>query len=110
MNIKYLPECKQFQMSIPGKNDPPNFWKSNRAAVKLRQYGVCQCLGDKIVHLEKIFKGYLKKGYVRKLRKEEITEDNACYLPFFTVLREDSTTQHPSGLFGIAQLDTEENH
>ena len=79
-------------MSIPWKDDPPKFWKSNRASVKQRQDGVTQRLGDKIVHLEKIFNGYLEKGYIRKLRKEEISEDNTFYLPFFTVLREDSTT------------------
>ena len=51
INIKYLPGCKQFQMSISWKDDPPNFRKSNRAAVKHRQDGVTQRLGDKIVHL-----------------------------------------------------------
>ena len=92
MNITYLPDCKQFQMSIPWKDDPPKFFKSNRAAVKARQDGVCNRLGDKVVHLEKIFEGYLEKGYVRKLSKAESMEDNVFYLPFFTVLREDSTT------------------
>ena len=92
MNIQYLPDRKQFQLSIPWKDDPPKFFKSNRAAVKARQDGVCNRLGDKIVHLEKIFDGYLEKGYIRKLTKTETVEDNVFYLPFFTVLREDSTT------------------
>ena len=87
INIKYLPDFKQFQMPIPWKDDPPKFQRSTIAAVKARQDGVCSRLGDTIVHLEKIF-----NGYIRKLNKAETMEENVCYLPFFTVLREDSTT------------------
>ena len=92
MNIKYLPEMQQFQMSIPWKDNPPNFIRSNRAAVKRRQDGVCQRLGNKIGDAQKIFDGYLEKGYIRKLDKHEIYEDNVFYLPFFTVVKEESTT------------------
>jgi hypothetical protein len=92
MNVTYLKELKQFQISIPWKDDPPKFLKSNRAEVKARQDGVCHRLGDKIGAAQKIFDGYLEKGYVRKLEKHEIYEQNVFYLPFFTVVKEDSTT------------------
>ena len=92
MNVTYLKELKQFQISIPWKDDPPKFLKSNRAEVKARQDGVCHRLGDKIGAAQKIFNGYLEKGYVRKLENHEIYEQNVFYLPFFTVVKEDSTT------------------
>ena len=92
MNVKYLPELKQFQISIPWKDDPPNFSKSNRAEVKARQDGVCNRLGEKISAAQKIFDGYLEKGYIRKLEKHEIYEQRVFYLPFFTVVKEESTT------------------
>ena len=91
MNITYLPELQQFQMSIPWKDDPPKF-KSNRSKVKGRQDGVCARLGHRISDAKKIFDGYLEKGYIRKLDKHEIHEHNVFYLPFFTVVKEESTT------------------
>ena len=48
---------------------------------KLRQDGVCQRRGDKIVHLEKIFNGYLEKGYIQKLRKEVTIEEAVTKTP-----------------------------
>ena len=92
MDVKYIPELKQFQMAIPWKDDPPKFMKSNRAEVKLRQDGVCKRLGDKIYAAQKIFDDYLTKGYIRKLSPQETYEQNVFYLPFFTVVKEDSTT------------------
>ena len=92
MDVKYLPDLKQFQISITWKDNPPNFSHSNRAQVKARQDGVVHRLGDKVVHLETIFADYLKKGYIRELEPHEINEQHVFYLPFFTVVKERATT------------------
>jgi hypothetical protein len=87
--VVYLPELRQFQVSIPWKDVRPNF-RSNRAAVKARQDKVCERLGPRLDKAREIFKGYLDKEYVRKLDPHEIYEQHCLYLPFFCVIREDS--------------------
>lgn len=85
----YLPDLKQFQMSIPWKDVRPDF-RSNRAAVKARQDKVCEKLGPRLDKAREIFAGYLEKGYIRKLDPHKIYERYCFYLPFFCVYREDS--------------------
>ena len=57
MNVTYLKDMKQFQISIPWKDTPPHFSRSNRDQVKARQDGDCNRLGDKKEQLTKIFEG-----------------------------------------------------
>ena len=92
MDVKYLADLKQFQISIPWKDEPPKFTRSNRSEVLARQNGVCHRLGEKIVAAQRIFDGYLEKGYIRELDHQETLEQNVFYLPFFTVVKEGSTT------------------
>ena len=88
LRVIYLPEKKQFQVSIPWKNDGPSL-TSNRFQVICRQRRCEQNLVDSGVPLEevqKIIDGYLEKGYIRKLQKEEVCDLDAFYLPWFPVI------------------------
>ena len=53
---------------------------------------MCKRLGEKIQNLRDIVDGYLAKGYVRILGVNEVYEQNVFYLPFFTVVKEGSST------------------
>jgi len=88
LRVIYLPEKKQFQVSIPWKNDQPTL-TSNRFQVLCRQKRCEQNLVDNGVPLEevqKIIDGYLEKGYIRKLHTEEVSDSDAFYLPWFPVI------------------------
>ena len=93
MGIRYLPDQKRFELTIPWKaGDKPNF-KCNRFAVKQRQDAVLYKLTperrEKVI---KIFEDYLAKGYVRPLEPHEVVDLDSRYLPFFCVVDETKDT------------------
>ena len=91
MAVVYLPDLKQFQVSIPWKDGRPAF-RSNRLSVKARQERACANLGKNFDKVKEIFDGYLSKDYIRKLEPHEVYEQDCHYLPFFCVVRDDSPT------------------
>ena len=93
MKIRYLEDCRQFEISIPWKaGDKPNF-KCNRFAVKKRQDGVLYKLTpERRQKVADIFNGYLAKGYIRLLEPFEVVDLDARYLPFFCVVDETKDT------------------
>jgi hypothetical protein len=93
MKIRYLPERKQFEMSIPWKaGDKPNF-KCNRFAVKKRQDAVLfKLTPERREQVAQIFAGYLAKDYIRPLEPSEVVDLDSRYLPFFCVVDETKDT------------------
>ena len=88
LKVIYLPEKKQFQVSIPWINHRPSF-TTNRFQVICRQRRCEQHLvtnGVPLEEVQKIFDGYLEKGYIRKLLPEEYFDFDAFYLPWFPVI------------------------
>ena len=88
LKVVYLPDKKQFQVSMPWKEGRPTL-KSNRRRVELRQQRCEHDLvksGTSLKEIQEIFDGYIKKGYVRKLSTEEMSETDAFYLPWFAVI------------------------
>ena len=88
LKVIYLPDRKQFQVSVPWKNGRPSF-SSNRFKVLQRQQNCEKNLvknGAKIEEVQKIIDGYLEKGYIRKISPEEVFDRDAFYLPWFPVI------------------------
>ncbi len=88
LRVIYLPEKKQYQVSVPWKNGRPSF-TSNRFEVIGRQRRCEQNLvksGVPLEEVQKIIDGYLEKGYIRKLSKAEENDYDAFYLPWFPVV------------------------
>ena len=48
--------------------------------------------GNQKARVREIFKGYLDKGYIRKLKEHKTYERDAFYLPYFCVIDEDRDT------------------
>ncbi len=92
LKVEYVPEKKQFQMSIPWKQVRPDL-PNNQFAVRTRQEKVfARYKGDEKALITKLFDSYLEKGYIRKLEDHEKRDTDAFYLPFFCVLKTDSET------------------
>jgi hypothetical protein len=92
LKVEYVPEKKQFQMSIPWKQVRPDLPKI-RFAVRTRQEKVFARYKDEEKALiTKLFDSNLEKGYIRKLEDCEKRDTDAFYLPFFCVLKTDSET------------------
>jgi hypothetical protein len=71
LKVEYIPEKKQFQMSIPWKQVRPDL-PNNRFAVWTRQEKVfARYKDDEKTLITKLFDSYLEKGYIRKLEEHE---------------------------------------
>jgi hypothetical protein len=92
LKVQYIPEKKQFQMSIPWKQTRPDL-PNNRFSVRSRQEKVfARYKDEEKVLITKLFDSYLEKGYIRKIEEKEKYDVDAFYLPFFCVIKADSET------------------
>ena len=107
LEVIYLKDKKKFQVSIPWKEERPRF-RSNRQAVCNRQQRCENGLeknGTSLSEVQKIFEGYMEKGYIRKVPLEQVHCRDAFYIPWFPVIDRTRPTTQVRIVFDAAARD-----